>query len=181
EMQVLAAHVIRFHEREHQPAPAVQKAEPEHIAAEEAPLRVEQHLAQAAPLAPRVERLRHELRIALHPLVMVPEAAIRVMLEVTLEPADASRDPGVLVDLPSHPAAAAAVEEAHEPVRIGIAVAEEFAEIIGDARHRPAGIIAEAALAPALDLRAQRVAHALVGIQAEHPLVARSVHRELLL
>src|SRR6185437_6650210 len=110
-MQVLAAHVVRFHEREHQPAPAVEKAEPQHVPAQEAPLRVEQHLAEAAPLAALMERLGHQLRVALHAALVIREAAIGIVLEVAPEPSGTPLDSRVLVNLPAHPAAAAAVEE----------------------------------------------------------------------
>src|SRR6185437_14380195 len=126
--------------------------------------------AEAAPLPPVVERLTHQLRIALHATLVVREAAIGVVLEVASQLADTPLDSRVLVDLPPHPAAAAAVEETHQPVRISVAVAEELAEIVGDARHRPARTAAEAALAQALDLAPKLIAHPLVGIEAEHPV-----------
>src|SRR6185437_11726005 len=103
------------------------------------------------------------------------------MLEVALKLADAPLDLSVLVDLPTHPAAAAPVEEAHEPVRVGVAVAEELPEVLGDTRHRPARMISESVLPPPLDLRAQLRAHSLVGIETEHPVVVCSLHGELLL
>src|SRR6185437_15419803 len=102
-VQILAAHIVGFHQREYQSAPAIEKAQPEDVAAEKPPLGVEQDLGQAAPLPIGVEGLPHELRVALHALLVVREAPIGVMLEVTLEPANASLDARVLVNLAPDP------------------------------------------------------------------------------
>ena len=79
------------------------------------------------------------------------------------------------------PAATAAVEQSHQPVRVGVAVTQEAAEVVGDARYRPAGGAGEAAGAQRLELGAQRRTDALVGVQAQHPVMPRGLHRKLLL
>src|SRR4029077_4725137 len=99
-----------------------------------------------------VERLRHEVRVALHAREVVAEAAVGEVLEVTGEAADVPRPLGFLVDLLPAPAAAPAVEEAHQTVRVRVAVAQEAAEVFGDPRHRPARGAREAAFPEGDDL-----------------------------
>ena len=163
------------------PAPAIGKAQSQQVAAHEAPQRIQQHGRKAAAAAARVQRLRHQIRVAAHAGEVVREAAVREVLEVSAQALHASADARVLVDLVAAPAAAPAVEQAHQPVRVGVAVAQEAAEIVGDARHRPAGSTGEARRAQGADLVPQLRAQTLIGIQTQHPLVLRAIDRELLL
>ena len=89
------------------------------------------------------------------------------MNQVAAQRGDRAVDAGGLVHLAgSAPAAAAAVEQAQHAVGIGVAVAQETAEVFGQAREAVAGGINEAAFARGQDRRAQFVADALVGVQA---------------
>src|SRR5258708_1028402 len=71
------------------------------------------------------------------------------------------------------------MEQARGPVRIACAVGEPAPEEAVPARH------AIGAIAPARERGANRgrelLAHALVGVEAQHPVVARDRHRVLLL
>src|SRR5690606_30628069 len=110
------------------------------------------------------------------------QRAVGVVDEVAAQPAHRAIDAGGLVDLAlAAPAAAAAVEQAQHPVRVGIAVAEEAAEVLAQAVEAVAGGVREAAGALGLDAGAQFRRDALVGVQAQHPVVAGLLHRELLL
>src|SRR6185312_5013900 len=142
---------------------------------------MEERTREAPAATARVHRLCHQLRVALHPLLVIREAAVRVVQQMPLQTSGTSLDARVLVDLSSHPAAPAPVVEAYETVGIGIAVTQEAAEILRNARNRPAGMPGEAAFAQPLDLFAQLLAHALVGIEAKHPVIAAARDGEILL
>src|SRR2546429_8595654 len=58
----------------------------------------------------------HEIGIALHALVVIGQAAIRVVLEMPAQSADAPVHARVLMNLVTRPTSAASVEQAHEPV-----------------------------------------------------------------
>src|SRR2546429_5362334 len=112
---------------------------------------------------------------------MVGETAVGVVLETAVKPPRAALHVRILVNLVTAPAAAAPIEQAHQTVRVGVAVAQEAAEVVGDARYRPAGGAREALRPERENLGAQRRAHALVGVEAQHPVVARRIDGELLL
>ncbi|MNI49273.1 hypothetical protein D3C73_1038740 [compost metagenome] len=95
------------------------------------------------------------------------------MDEVPAQGADAAIDAGCFMDLAlAAPAALAAVEQAQHPVRIGIAVAEEPAEVLRQAGEAVTRMTCKTAVAGLLDGRAQFRADALVGVQAQYPVVA---------
>ena len=72
-----------------------------------------------------------------------------------------------------------AVEEAQRPVGIALAVREPATEEAIAPRHA-IGVIAPRRHRLA-DRRGELLAHALVGVEAKHPVVAREAHGELLL
>src|ERR1700694_694758 len=109
------------------------------------------------------------------------ETAVSVVLETAAKLGRAALPARILVNLVTAPAAAPPVEQANQAVRVGVAVAQEAAEVVGDARHRPAGGCREALRPERENLRAQRRAHALVGVEAQHPVVACRIDGELLL
>src|SRR6185312_16719154 len=122
QLQVLAAHVIGLDEREYQAAPAIEESQPQQIAAHEAPLGIDQYLPQAAALATVVEGLRHQCGVALHAILMVAEAAVGEVLQVSAQPADGPVHLCVLVDLMADPTPAAPIEQPDQTVRISVAV-----------------------------------------------------------
>src|SRR4051812_16756925 len=133
-----------------------------------------------APL--RVHVQRHHARVAFHPRQMIAERAIGVMLEIAVERADRAVDARVLVDLAiAAPAAAAPVEKAQHAIGIRVAVAQVRTEIFGRAREAIAGVARKSAVALALDLIAQLRRHALVGVEAEDPVVRGHANREIFL
>src|SRR5207342_2373164 len=79
------------------------------------------------------------------------------------------------------PAAAAAVEQAQDAVRIGVAVAQELAEILDQPGETVTGRGGGAARALRLDRRTQLRADAFVGVQAQDPVVGGLFDRELFL
>ena len=56
------------------------------------------------------------------------------------------------MDLEAAEATASPVEQSHDPIRIGIAVSQELAEVVGGAIHTEAGAITKATLLPLKDL-----------------------------
>jgi hypothetical protein len=60
-------------------------------------------------------------------------------------------------------------------------MAQEAPEVVRDACEGVTGVPGKTLLRRGDDLRAQLVAHALIGIQAQHPVVPRRIDRELLL
>src|SRR6185436_4657428 len=101
--------------------------------------------------------------------------------EFALEARNRTVNLGVFVNLVAAPAPTPAVEHAHQPIRIGIAMSQESAEVVGDSRNRPAGEIREAVRAYCFYLESQLIADAFVGIQAKHPVIGRCLDREVLL
>ena len=179
--QVFAPDVIRFHECEHQSAPAVEKPEPDEITPQKAPLRVHEHLQQPTSLTASVQGVCHEIGVTRHAIVMIGEASIREMLEVPLEAPHASRHLRVLVNLRADPATAPAVKESNQAIRVCVAVTQKPSKIIGYPRYRPTRISGESAATQRLNLTAQLAGDPLVGIQAKHPVAAGAVDGELLL
>src|SRR5207342_23554 len=120
----------------------------------------------------RVHVQGHHARVALHASEMIAERSVRLMLQIAAQGSDRPVDAGMLVDLAiAAPAAASAVEQAHHAVGIRIAVAQVRAEIFRRARKAVAGGADETRVALALDLGAQRRRYALIGVQAQHPVV----------
>src|SRR6185437_9061919 len=103
------------------------------------------------------------------------------MLQMTVQLADRSIAPGILMNLPSDPTASAAIEQTNQSIRVGIAVSQKPTEIVGDARNGPSRAMIEVPPPYSLDLVPQAIAHALIGIQAQHPVVLRAVYGKLLL
>ena len=181
EPEILAPDIVGLDERENQAPPAIQTTESQKITSEETPLRVDQHLRQAAALAAVVERLRHEVGVARHTQVMVGETSVRIVLEMPAEFADGPGYPRILVDLVPAPAAAPSVEETDEPIRISVSMAQEAAKIIGDPRHRPPGESRKTFLPESFDFGTQVPGHTLVGVETQDPVVSGALYGELFL
>ena len=58
---------------------------------------------------------------------------------------------------------------------------QEAAEVVGDSRDRPAREAGETLQARGFDFGAKRVTYALIGVDAQHPVVRRGPHREVFL
>src|SRR5689334_6795158 len=79
--------------------------------------------------------LGHHARVAFEPAELICERAVGVMFEIAGEGCDRAIDADVLVDLAlATKAAASAVEQAQYTVGVGVAMAQEGAEILGRAR-----------------------------------------------
>jgi hypothetical protein len=113
---------------------------------------------------------------------LVVQRTVGDVFQVTRERGHIAIDHGMLVDFTARaPTATAAVEQAQHAVGIGVAVPKERAEIFGAAREAEAGEVIESALARRFDGRAQCGRDAFIGVEAEHPFMARLPHCEILL
>ena len=159
-------------------APAVEEAAPPEEEHEEARGRAHDHVREVRPPALGAHRLGHDRGVAVDRAQVIVEAAVGLVAQLAREPAHPARDLRAVVRIAPAPAAAAPVEQAQLPVGIPGAVADPAAEVARHARHLVARGARELAAALRLDRRAQLGRHALVGVDAEHPVVARRAHRE---
>lgn len=126
--------------------------------------------------------LGHHPRVAFGLGQLLLQGAVGEVQQVAGQVAHRAVHAGRLVDLAAAaPAAAPAVEQAQHPVGIGVAMAQEPAEVVRQAREAVAGGAVETAVASPQDRRAQGVVDALVRVQAQHPVVAGLGHGEGLL
>ena len=161
------------------PGHAVEEAQPQDVELEEAHHRREQQVQHAGALAELVSLARGERGVAVLALEVGGEVVGRVVHQVAFERAGRDRVEHFLVHQVVAPARVHAVEEARAPVGIALAVREPAAEEAVAPRHavdrRDRRRRARAGCSP----RARR--DALVGVEAEHPVVLRLLDGELLL
>ena len=158
---------------------SVEEAEPEEIELEETQQRREQDMSDACMPAPGDGILRRQRRIA----VLLGEIAVerfgRVVQQVAFDPADLAIGYYLLMHGIVRPARMATVEQAQAPVGVALAMAQIAAHeaIAAGKPVGPAGWSGQRRF----DALAQTLADALVGIDAEHPVVAGLFDSELLL
>ena len=104
-----------------------------------------------------------------------------MVLERFAQRAGRAVDGHLLVHLVADPTGRAPVVQPQLPVRPGVAMAQEAAEVGRQSRYRVATRTLEAARTQRLDLGAQPRCHDLVGVDTQHPVVLRGIGRELLL
>ena len=162
-----------------QPGDAVEKAEAQEIKLEETQRRTEQHPGRARAPAARVQLFGLERGIAVLFGKVIREPVFGFVQQVTFQASDRCIGHHPLVDRIVAPVRVAAVEQPQRPVGIALAVPQPAAEeavaareLVGLETRRPQFLE---------DACAQGVAHALVGIHAQHPVVACLADRELFL
>jgi hypothetical protein len=145
--------------------------------------RRQHELAHAGALAARVHRLGLQRRVA----VLLGEVGIerfggRVQ-QIARETAHRAVGDDVLVDGVVGPAGAPAVEKAHVPVGIAFAMGQPAAKQPVAAGERVRGGDRGRAMRRQrrADCRRELWRQALVGVEAQHPVVPRLAHREVLL
>src|SRR2546430_110277 len=90
--------------------------------------------------------LGHHACVAFEPVELICERTVGMMFQIAGERCDRAIDADVLVDFAvAEKSAAPAVEQAQHTVGIGVAVAQEGAEVFGRACKAIAGGVAEAA------------------------------------
>ncbi|KAG0942712.1 hypothetical protein G6F31_014826 [Rhizopus arrhizus] len=116
----LLPHVVGTHIGVDQAVPAVAEATAEQEATPESPGRSQHQLAERGALAACKLVLGHHPGVLLGLRQLLLQRAVRVVDQVPVQGADAAVNAGRLVDLAlAAPATAAAVEQAHHPIRRG--------------------------------------------------------------
>src|SRR3546814_643523 len=132
----LLAHVVGADVGLDQPRHAVEEAAAKHVAAPEAPCRRQHQPGRRGALAAGELVLGHHPRIALLLLEQLQERAIGIVQQVARQQCDRAVHRDRFVDFAIAPeSAAATVEQPQYPVRIGGAVAQEAAVVLGQARE----------------------------------------------
>src|SRR3546814_4579033 len=121
-------------------------------------------------------------RIVLLLLEQLQERAIGIVQQVARHQCDRAVHRDLFVDFAIAPeSAAATVEQPRYPVRIGGAVAQEAAVVLGQAREAIARCARETGGAFGFDRLAQAFVDAFVRVQAPHPVLPALFDRESLL
>ena len=132
-------------------------------------------------LAARVHRLRLQRRVAVLLRDVVVDRLRGRVQEIAVEAHDRPVGDDVLVHRVVGPARAAPVEQPHVPVRVALAVREPAAEEAVAPRDRVGRRRGHAVAERGADRALERGRHALVGVEAQHPVVLRGRDREVLL
>src|SRR3982750_3707080 len=127
-----------------------------------------------------MQRIRLQRRIAILLCDVTLERLRRCVQQIPFESADWPLGDHALVYRIVAPPRAAPVEQAGNPVGVALAVRQPAAEKTVAARKRIRGMRWLARGEERADRLAQRRRQALVGVEAEHPVMARLLHCELL-
>ena len=160
---------------------AVEKAQPEEVEPDEPCERRQRDLREPGGAALAMHRRRLQRRVAVLLGNVVGQRFGRRMQQVAVDPRRMAVDDHVLVHDVVAPARPAPVEQAHVPVRIAFAVIEPAAEepvAARDGERARARVVAREDFG---DPRRELGRHALVGVEAQHPVVRGRGDGELLL
>jgi len=159
---------------------AVEKSQPQDVEAEKPRERRHQQPPDARTLAAPVHRLGLERRITVLLRDVRFERLRRCVQQIAGEPRDGTVDGHVLVHGIVGPASMAPIEKPHDPVRVAFAMGKPAPEKPVAPCHRKrrrGGRIGQSRANRGTKLRRD----ALVGIEAEHPIVRGVLHGEILL
>jgi hypothetical protein len=165
--------IARFQQREAETGGAVEQTRAPQIGAEECERRTQQPLGGSAAAAPLgVQPLGGDRRVALHAREMLREVPIGMVQQIAAQMPDLAVHLDAVVRRAAGEPRAAAVAETELAIRIPAAVADPAAEVMGEPREVVARERRRAVREQGADLGGERVRDALVGVEAQHPVVA---------